>query len=393
MKVLENGVPALYYSVVDDNTGNEVTNTEYWAALNLGGQSSGTSLPLFTPVMQDHVLSFEESKGYALQGTYVYKTGVEGERYGYPEFVQKCFDEKTAGEAAELTVGNATITIYKNTNGHIYYDISDKATVDSLFESAGIADMYGVDEENERIFLPRNNWFMQLTTDISKVNEYNEAGLPNITGTFRGEGSNHYSGAIYKAGVIDNESGINWVNTPNSDTLVGLDASRSSSVYGKSNTVQPTSSNKLLYYVVGNTTEITNVSTTVPETEVLSQVNKNTSDILTKTDKAQAANAAAPSITKKIDLTLGASDAIYIAPTDGYFTINKMSTAANQFVMISLANNNWLSNNVFSSANGQNLNTSLYVPKGATVVVSYSAGGVLNNLSFIPAQGEESEVE
>ncbi len=43
----------------------------------------------------DKVLSFEESKGYALQGTYVNKNS-SPECYGYPEFYAKCIEEKNA---------------------------------------------------------------------------------------------------------------------------------------------------------------------------------------------------------------------------------------------------------------------------------------------------------
>lgn len=124
-------------------------------AAQFGGSGNGTSLPLFTPVVMDYILSFEESQGFALQGTYVYKTGVAGERYGYPDFIQKCIDQKEAGTESQVTLGNNTITIYTNANGHQFYDISDKAVVDAWFDTYGVAWFYGVDTENERVFLPR----------------------------------------------------------------------------------------------------------------------------------------------------------------------------------------------------------------------------------------------
>ncbi len=211
--------------------------------------NNGTSLPLGSTIILDRVLSYEESQGLALQGTYVYKEAVAGSRYGYPDFYQKCVDEKNAGTPTQTTLGESTITTYNNANGHIFYNIADKAVVDAFFNSTGIADMYGVDEENERIFLPRNSWFMQLTTDISKVNDYNKPGLPNHTHSipaarssagsipFGGGGGN--MGFVYETGEVEN-----------------------SDIYGASDTVQPPSSNKLLYYVVGNTVQeeaITNV--------------------------------------------------------------------------------------------------------------------------------------
>lgn len=72
------------------------------------------------------------------------------------------------------------------------------------------------------------------------------AGLPNITGTFNpySEGSGvatmtqSLTGAFY--GVSSNQSGWGTSSGLDKDNyLIGIDASRSSSIYGKSTTVQP----------------------------------------------------------------------------------------------------------------------------------------------------------
>ena len=169
-------------------------------------------------------------------------------------------------------IWSGATTAAKNANGHIFYDIADKEVVDDWFDTYGIADFYGVDKENERIFLPRNNKFFQFTTDTTKVNDMVEAGLPNIEGTMSGdisEGSatgalkitNAYNGSMW-AGSVPVTRMRNW----------SFDASLSSPIYGKSDTVQPPSSLKLLYYVVGNTdvqsavTDIVDVTTTENDT-------------------------------------------------------------------------------------------------------------------------------
>ena len=242
-----------------DNFAAQKGNVNGYASLDGNGKvplaqlpelKNGISLPLFTPIIMDHALSFESSKGYALQGTYVYKEAVAGSRYGYPDFYQKCVDEKNNAVQEQMTIGSTTITVYKNANGHIFYDISDKSAVDNLFNTTGVSDMYGVDEENERIFLPRSNWFMQLTTDISKVNDYNKPGLPNHTHPIQPPARN-------SAGSIPFGGGGGNMGFTNETEEV-----ENSDIYGASDTVQPPSSNKLLYYVVGNTVQeeaITNV--------------------------------------------------------------------------------------------------------------------------------------
>ena len=221
-----------------------------------------SSNALFDTKISDHILEGPELYGWALQGTYVYKEAVLGEHLGYPTFYDKCIEEKEAGTATEVTLGSNTLTVYKHANGHQYYDIVDKDKIDAWYTTYGIADFYGIDEENKRILLPRNKYFQQLTDDTTKVNKLVEAGLPNITGTFAlGDVSDTYTaytnslqygdGAFYsntQSTASYNESGQSTKGN-----IPKFDASRSNSIYGKSTTVQPQSSLKLLYYCVGNT--------------------------------------------------------------------------------------------------------------------------------------------
>lgn len=67
------------------------------------------------------------------------------------------------------------------------------------------------------------------------------AGLPNITATFGAEGYSYVgtSGALY-TGAIYNTSGTGHTKTAGCPTI-HFDASRSSSIYGNSETVQPPS--------------------------------------------------------------------------------------------------------------------------------------------------------
>ena len=209
---------------------------------------------MFDTKISDHELTFEESEGWALQGTYVYKTGVAGSRYGYPTFIAKCVEEKGQGTPTEVTLGENTITMYINSNGHQFYDIADKEAVDAWYNTYGTAWYYGVDTSAERVFLPRNKWFVQPTDDVSKLNSVNEAGLPNITGTTpinAGWDTNLMTGA-FVAGKRD-VFGYTFQGSNNEANTL-FDASYSNPIYGNSTTVQPQSLNQLLYICVGNTT-------------------------------------------------------------------------------------------------------------------------------------------
>lgn len=239
---------------------------------------SGATFEMFDTTIKDHILTYEQTKGWALQGTYVYKEAVAGSRYGYPDFYAKCVDEKDLGTPTETVLGENTITLYTNANGHTFYDIADKETIDTWYNTYGIAWYYGIDKENERVFLPRTKWFIQPTGEITEVNTVNEAGLPNITGATKlrfNNGSTIWvsspSGAISASSNAGCEN-QGYGGTTNRPSVLNFNASNSNPIYGNSDTVQPPSINQLLYICVGNTnvesavTDVVDVTTTENDT-------------------------------------------------------------------------------------------------------------------------------
>lgn len=266
------GVQGLYESLTNNNLGNPLSDETKWKKVDLGDGGSGTGggFSLFDVVEKDHILSFEESMGFGLLGTYVYKEPVAGSRYGYPDFYNECVAQKEAGTEETITVGDVSFTATKNPNGHIFYDIADKATVDEIFAQRGEAWFYGVDTENERVFLPRGTR-SQYTVNTDETGDYVEAGLPNIEGTFWSLPSrNGNSGANGAFTVTSNSS---YCADGSIDSRrVSFDASLSNPIYGNSDTVQPYATKKLLYIVVGNVkvqsaaSDVVDVTTTENDT-------------------------------------------------------------------------------------------------------------------------------
>lgn len=450
--ISEDNTVEVYRSLVDNNINNPLSDVDKWVKVDIGGGSSAGGA-IGDLVFKDHVLTYEESKGLALLGTWVYKNPVSGSRYGYPGFYAKCLEEytnsdntqtylasnieligtpidnrgvmsgfsatnyakaitpskpditsfelevdittgsdittaqcpmvcfdETTGKAGALyvqifkgnfilylsnngtshnladgiaispaevnkhylvkytwdgstfvayingeqvkkientgnivlhdndvTIGGRTrltneyfrgsvnlnnsylkingeywwkgvTTGLRNSSGHIFYDISKKDLIDSIYTSTGMAWYYGVDEENERIFLPRNIKYMKFGTP-ENVGQVQEAGVPNITGRVRwtnasagGNGSqmSEWSGAFYvETSTSACAGGNNWYTT---NTVQKLDASRSSAVYRDTDTVDVDSINLLCYMVVGTTesesaiTDVTEITTSENDT-------------------------------------------------------------------------------------------------------------------------------
>lgn len=224
---------------------------------------------MFSTKLLDHILTYEESKGWALQGTYVYKDAVAGSRYGYPDFYAKCLEEYNEATNTE-TVNDVVIKVHSN--GHKFFDIADKASIEEFYNIYGTAWFYGIDTENERVLLPRNNYFEQATGIASEVGDNVKAGLPNIIGmgSATWSASLELNGALYA--LSSSSTGGAYSKTAASGTREGFDASLSNSIYGNSDTVQPNAVKKLLYICVGNTTsesvitDVVDVTTTENDT-------------------------------------------------------------------------------------------------------------------------------
>ena len=105
------------------------------------------------------------------------------------------------------------------------------------------------------------------------------------------------------------------------------------------------------------------------------------------------ASSAMPSI-KYTDLTLAATNTPYTAPSDGYFYLDKTTTASGQVVILALrdtAGNTVMQSYCVSSDTGQKLRTYLPVYRGSIVVPIYTAAGTTNTFRFVYAQGSEVE--
>ena len=123
-----------------------------------------------------------------------------------------------------------------------------RTTYAALF--AVIGTRYGSGDGSTTFNLPNlHHKFIEGTTTSSEVGKSVSAGLPNITGKVMVGGyqlmtSNH-TGAFFGSdyGIADYHGQDGRQNVP---TTFGIDASRSSAVYGRSSTVQPASTRMLL---------------------------------------------------------------------------------------------------------------------------------------------------
>ena len=124
----------------------------------------------------------------------------------------------------------------------------------------GVCGKFVYDNVNNTVRLPKITGFTESTIDTTVLGDLIEAGLPNITGKFNSPQVTGGSGAFNTS-----VTGRGWSTSSNSGyNLADFDASRSSSIYGNSSTVQPQAI-KVLYYIVIATTTKTNIEVDIDE--------------------------------------------------------------------------------------------------------------------------------
>lgn len=160
-----------------------------------------------------------------------------------------------------------TVTIKRNANGHRFFDIADLSKIDTIYSKTGMAWLYGIDTTNERIRIPRNDWYF-MNSNSDNVGDMITEGLPDIYG---------HIGTIGSGGKVDGAFKITGKaaeisNQGEPDKQVEFRASYSNVIYGNSEHVQTNAIKLIAYMVVGNTeknisnTEVTDITTSDNDT-------------------------------------------------------------------------------------------------------------------------------
>ena len=134
----------------------------------------------------------------------------------------------------------------------------------------GVCGKFVYDSVANTVRLPKITGFVEGASGVANLGDLTEAGLPNITATWSGMVCNGYT----TSGAVDKLTNSNGGVGGNSNYGYSFDASRSSSIYGNSNTVQPQSV-KVLYYIVIATTTKTEIEVDIDDvvTDLNSKVN------------------------------------------------------------------------------------------------------------------------
>ena len=213
----ENGETGIYRSLISNNTGNALTDETKWQNVNLGG--SGFE------VGDIGIAAFgvDETKGLRrlLNGTIL---TVNANNQTFVNKLKAAVTSYPTLACTEAQWQEITSTSVGGQCGKFVLNYDDAGTT-------------VVSVRLPKIIMP-----VQGLTDMTKLGELVEAGLPNITADTglrkaSDSGLASVSGAIYEGDVSSAERPIYDGSIPSTKGIL-FNASRSNSTYGKSNTVQ-----------------------------------------------------------------------------------------------------------------------------------------------------------
>ncbi len=231
----------------------EMSNSSYSAVAT--GQNSETAsdfaVAVVTPTTTQIIIASNASyglgatwqvSGYAAESEYADLNNVLYDYYYVGEFAQTALLQTVGIASEKLNLIDQTIEDLKNAASGGAVDITREFfeiayPVGSLYiGTQNICPMYAIIKDSvwELVTATGALWLGDGTNGGTTI----EAGLPNITGTFSGSktASGGRSGAFYQVGTT---SGAYPSGTGTTGVIEGFNASRSSSIYGNSTTVQP----------------------------------------------------------------------------------------------------------------------------------------------------------
>ncbi len=269
----------------------------------------------------------------------------------------------------------------KETNSNLF---TDETTWQQSITDYGVCGKFVYDKNTNSVRLPKITGIIEGTTEINDLGNLTEAGLPSIEHTHTvAYNTSSFDGNKYTKAEPTNFT--EYANYSKTTTSTNSDLDK---VYGNSETVQPQTI-KVLYYITVATGSKTDCEINIDNiaTDINGKADTDLTNI-TNTAQQMIAKNALPS-SKKVQLTLGATNSKYTAPSDGWFFIHKVAAQAGEYIQLHNTNSGIIDFNNASGTYG--LTCCVSATKGDTVILSYTSNGNLLNFYFIYSKGAESE--
>lgn len=247
---------------------------------------------------------------------------------------------------------------------------------------------YGSGDGSTTFNVPDSNQAKRFLQGDTVAGQTKSAGLPNITGTFAVRSNAANYGAIEGAsGAFGSSNQQNIMSGGVSSGVVNnavltIDASRSSSIYGNSTTVQPDAltTRYIIKAFDGQTADSALIDITQYANELGNKADRSLSNLTNAGKSFSFPSDTYVNIASYINTE-------YTAPTDGYVLVNGYGTTTNDAMIRIMVNNTAVSYDVTNGTTTSHVSR-VEVKKGDVVKATISSNVRLDAYQFYYAQGE-----
>lgn len=266
------------------------TNTTYWIKSNFSMQDQNIFVRTFYVSTDgvNYTQVYTAGDSYPtmdLNNSYQFTLGINARSHATPFLGSIDIKECYIKQNSTYLWNGADYTVLPN-----YY--TDTIEYERCLENYGACGKFVLDTVNQTIRLPKITGIVEGTVNVSTLGDLIEAGLPNIIGssTLYAGSDTSDRGVVYNAtNAFYNDgsnSGIHYASTGSTKTVANsnfnIDASRSSAIYGNSDTVQPQTIKSYIYIVIAT---LTKTDIEVDIDEVMTDLNTLQGDVNNKVSK------------------------------------------------------------------------------------------------------------
>ena len=298
VKSQNDGEWSIFESKQNNNLNNVITDTDYWDKRSFSGNT-----PLLSFVFADHLLN---DISWLRVDTFSWQSGDV-----YVAVYDHLVDDFTNGISQTETIGATTISYVLADDGHKIVDVSNVSDVEAIYNETGISWYYVIDTTNERFKLPRTKYAFTGLRDT--VGKYVPESLPQHTHNYQEWGRTGGGNIGY-----DTNNHMVYYNETRET------AGSNNSTYQDNAPVQQRATQMYLYFFVGNYKQSAVEQTAGLNSELFDDKLDLDLGNASTTTKETIVGWGMPDYSAGIAITAGASGS-YTALTDGMFIFSALT--------------------------------------------------------------------
>lgn len=323
----------IYESTANNNLNNAVSDTDYWSI-----KPFTSEFPLLTPMWFDYEIG---DTSWLRADTFSWQSGTV-----YTNVYDHLVDDIDGITSSTETIGSYTITYYQASDGHKIVLADQENTVLNIYNETGVAWYYILDTTNQRFKLPRENAAREELIQVVRAKGNGiTLGWTDGTDNFGIKANTGSSNKdIWSDNIYGNPVGgsISGGNGPSTNAAMGIttDSTKSGIVSDMTESTSVYKGKKYLYFYIGNFSQTAVEQTAGLNAELFNGKLDLDLGNISSSSRKTIVNWGTPDYSAGVNISIPTSSESYTAPCAGIyvFSYTKQSNTDEKFLTVNGAN-------------------------------------------------------